>query len=121
MLKIKMIPVLSRMISKLDLKPVVEVLKNADVFDNAKGKSDAVKQLSGEKAAELAFDMLMAITPQADRIGEDIPEFVAFYKGITIEEAGDCDMAEVFREVLGDAGIKSFFGNALRKKAERTL
>ena len=32
MLKIKTIPVLTRIISKIDVKPIVESLKNADIL-----------------------------------------------------------------------------------------
>jgi hypothetical protein len=52
MLKIKTIPVLTRIISKIDVKPIVQTLKNADIFKESKGKKDALKQLSGEKAAK---------------------------------------------------------------------
>lgn len=119
MLKIKTIPVLTRIISKLDTKPVLDALKDADIFDKANGKKDAVKQLSGEKAAELGFNVLAAITPQLGRIGEDIPEFVSLYYGISREEADEKDLAEVINDLINDKGIRDFFATALRKKAER--
>ncbi len=119
MLKIKTIPVLTRIISKLDLKPVIEIFKNADIFKEAKGKKDALKQLSGEKATELGFAMLAEITPQLGAVGEDLPEFVALYYGISIEEAAEKDFAEVLNDLIHDEGIRGFFATALRKKVER--
>ena len=118
MLKIKTVPVLTRIIAKLDLKPVISILKNTDVFGEAKNKAEALKELKGEGAAELGFEILGAITPQLDRIGEDIPEFVSLYKGVSLEEAGEFDLAEIVNEVIHDEGITGFFKNALRKKAE---
>ena len=121
MLKIKTIPVLTRIVSKIDLKPVVEALKNADIFKEAKNKQDALSQLSGEKALELGFEILPAITGQLGMIGEELPEFVALYYDISIEEAGEKDIADVFRDILPDKGILNFFSTALRKKVERAL
>lgn len=118
MLKIKTIPVLTRMIAKIDMKPIMNTLKNADVFDAATNKKDAVKQLSSEQMGELAFDLLAEITPQLDKIGEEIPEFVSLYKGVTIEEAGEMDVGEVINDLINDEGIRTFISRALRGKAE---
>ena len=119
MLKIKTIPVLTRIISKLDIKPIVNSLKNADIFKESKGKKDALKQLSGEKAVELGFELLPEITAQLGVIGEDIPQFVATYYGISSEEAAEKDFAEVLNDIIHDEGIRGFFATALRKKVER--
>lgn len=119
MLKIKTIPVLSRIISKIDLKPVIRALKNADIFDKSENAKEAVKQLNKEKAAELAFEIISEITPQLDKIGEDLPEFVSLYYGITREEADEKDFGEVVNDLIHDEGIRGFFSTALRKKVER--
>lgn len=116
MLKIKTVPVLTRIIAKLDIKPAIEAIKNADIFEDSDNKTEAIQQITGEKAAELAFDILAAITPQLDKIGEDIPEFVSLYKGVSLEEAGELDLFEIVSEVIHDEGITGFFKNALRKK-----
>lgn len=121
MLKIKTVPVLTRIIAKLDLNPAIAALKEADIFAESKDKAEALKQLTNEKAAELAFQILAAVTPQLDKIGEDIPEFVALYKGVSLEEAGEMDLAEIVNDVIHDEGITGFFKNALRKKAEREV
>ena len=118
MLKIKTIPVLTRMIAKIDMKPIMNTLKNADVFDAAATKKDALKQLSAEKVGELAFDLLGEITPQLDKIGEEMPLFVSLYKGVSIEEAGEMDVADIINDLINDEGIRTFISRALRKKAE---
>lgn len=118
MLKIKTVPVLTRMISKIDVKPVLSALKNADVFDAAANKQDAMKQLTAEKAGELAFELLGEITPQLDKIGEEIPQFVSLYKDVTLEEAGEMDLGEIINELINDEGIRTFISRALRKKVE---
>ncbi len=119
MLKVKTIPVLSRMIAKLDTKPIVETLKNADIFKNTGSKTEALAEIKGEKAVELGFELIAEITPQLDRIGDDIPEFISLYKGVSLEEAGEFDFAEVLNEIINDEGIRNFFKNALRKKVEQ--
>lgn len=119
MLKIKTIPVLSRIISKLDVKPIVEKLKAADIFKSTGSKSEALAEIKGEKAVELGFELIAEITPQLDKIGDDFPEFVSLYKGVTIEEAGEYDLAEIVNELINDEGIRNFFSVALRKKVER--
>lgn len=119
MLKVKTIPVLLRIISKLDIAPIVSALKKADVFKESKGKKDALKQLSGEKIVELGLTVLPEITAQLCNIGGDIPEFVSVYYGISIEEANERDFSEVLNDLIHDEGIRAFFKTALRKKAER--
>lgn len=119
MLKVKMIPVLSRIISKLDLKPVINTVRGADIFENTDTKEAALKQLNKEKAAELTFEILSDITPQLDKVGNDIPELISLYYGISREEADEKDFAEVLNDLINDEGIRAFFKTALRKKAER--
>lgn len=118
-LKVKTLPVLSRIIAKLDVKPVIQTLKNADVFKGAKDKKQAVEELKGEKAMELGFEIIAEITPQLDKIGDDLYEFIALYKGVDREAAGELDLAEIASELFFDEGIRNFFSTALRRKTER--
>lgn len=111
MIKISAIPVLTRIVSKLDLKPVMDKLKEIDIF------SDKQTGVTKEQAGILAFELIAAISPQLGKIGEDIPEFVALYKGVSIAEANELDFAAVIGELIADEGIKSFFSTALRQKA----
>ena len=55
MLKIKTIPVLSRIISKLDVKPIVEKLKAADIFKNTGSKSEALAEIKPAKKSQQFF------------------------------------------------------------------
>ena len=119
MSKIKTIQILATIISKLDIKPVIHALKNADIFTESKDAKSALDQLTGEKKAELALLIVAELTPQLGAIGADIPEFVALYYGVSREEADEKDFGEVVRDLLGDEGIRSFFATALRKKVER--
>lgn len=119
MLKVKTIPVLLRIIAKIDTKPLTDKLKRADIFKEAEGKKDALSQLSNEKMVELGFELLPEITAQLGNIGGDLPEFIALYYGISIEDAGERDFSQVLNDLIYDEGIRSFFKNALRKKAER--
>lgn len=121
MLKIKCVPVLARIIGKIDLKPIVKSLKEADIFKEVKNKKDAIEQFTDEKIVELGFEILPAIAPQIGAIGEDIPELVALYYDISVEEASEKDLLAVFNDFIHDKGIRGFFDTALRKKAEREV
>ena len=120
MFQIKTIPVLMRMVSKIDIRPAVDALRNADIFEATDGKKAALKQLTSDKVIELGVDVITAITPQLDKISDDLVELVAAYKGVSIEEAGELDVLEVASEIVHDKGIRTFFSKALRNKVERT-
>lgn len=117
MLKIKTIPYLMKIVSKLDLKPVVETLKTVDIFDDPDNSGAALKQLSKEKVGVLAMEVIVAITPQLGKIADDIPPLVAAYKDVSLDEAKEYDAAEVINEIIYDDAIRNFFKLALRKKA----
>lgn len=117
MLKIGMLPVLMRMVSKLDLKPIIERLKKLDIFDveNMEQNSEAAPKITAEQAGELAFEIIAELTPQLDKIGEEIPEFVAQYEGISVEEAKNRDIFEVIKKLKEEKGIVNFLSLALKK------
>ena len=120
MLKIATVPVLARILSKLDLAPIIERLKSLDIFAEAENKTDAITQLDRGTVGILAAEVIGDILPQLDRIGGDIPEFVALYKGCSIAEANELDLAEVINDIVNDDGIRGFFITALRRKIEQT-
>lgn len=114
MIKIALVPIMARILSKLDIKPVITKLKSIDIFEKGQQK------VSNEEMGIIAFEILTDITPQLDKIGADIPEFVAAYKGVSIAEANELDFADIINEIISDEGILTFFKRALRKKVERT-
>ena len=84
MLRISTIPHLMRIAAKLDLKPVIEKLKEVDIFENGKA---AIEQLDKEKVGILGMEVLTVITPQFGKIADDIVPLVAAYKNVSREEA----------------------------------
>lgn len=115
MLTIGATPALLTIISKIDLKPVIAKLQELDIFDE---KQDAP---TGEQLAMMFAEMFTAIAPQLGKIADDIPRFVAAYKGISIEEANKIDLGEFINEIKNDEGIKNFFITALKRRAEQTV
>ena len=113
MLKISMIPVMTRMISKIDLTQTIQGLKELDIFDEGQSK------LTPEQVGDLGAEILGSILPQLDKVGQEIPEFVALYKGVSINEAGEFDVLEIIEELKGETGIINFFKRALQKKVEQ--
>ena len=120
MLTIGTMPIMLKIVGKLDIKPIIPMLKNLDIFEepkDAEDAKDALKKLSKEKVGVLACEVLAEITPQLGKIADDLPPLVAAYKGISVAEAQKLDAAEVINELVNDEGVRSFFKRALRKKA----
>jgi len=113
MLKVKMIPILARIISKIDTDAIITRLKALDVVRDGQTKFE---QLTNEQKGILLCEIVGTITPQLGKIGDDIPEFVSVYKGISLDEAKDIDFIEITKEVLSDTGITDFFRAALQQK-----
>lgn len=119
MLTIGTMPILLKIVGKLDIKPIVPTLKNLDIFEEPKDKKDAMKQLSREKVGVLACEIFAELTPQLGKIADDLPPLVASYYDITVEEAMKRDAAEVINDIINDKGIIDFFKRALLKKVEQ--
>ena len=120
MLTIGTMPIMLKIVGKLDIKPIIPMLKNLDIFEEPKDgedAKDALKKLSREKVGVLACEVLAEITPQLGKIADDLPPLVAAYKDISVAEARKLDAAEVINELVNDEGVRSFFKRALRKKA----
>lgn len=118
MLNIKSMSILLKITSRLDIAPVIDVLKNADIFADAKSKEDALAQLTTDKAAELAFSAISALLPQLDTVADFLPALTAAYKGVTLEEANALDAFAVIDEIIHDEGMTSFFKRLLHDKAK---
>ena len=109
MLSIGTIPIVLKIISKLDIKPVIEILKSADLFEDVTTSEDAVKELSAEKVGEVGMLVLAEVAPQLGKIADDVPVLAAKYKNISIEEAEKLDALELFYEMWNDEGVRTFF------------
>ena len=116
MLTIRTMPILLKIVGKLDISPIIPKLKGLDIFEEVDNAEDAVNQLSREKIGILALEILSDLSPQFGKIADDIPPLVAAYKNCSIKDAEEMDAAEVINEMINDDGIRSFFKTALRKK-----
>ena len=121
MINIGAMQILMKITARLDLTPVIDVLKSADVFTDAKDKKEALQQLTSEKAGELAVTAISALLPQLDVIADFLPELVSRYKDISVEDAAKLDAFEIIEEIVHDEGMIGFFKRALRGKAKQTL
>lgn len=112
MLKIAIVPITLKIISKLDLQPIIERLKGADIGENGNIKAEA--------AGILAAEVLAAITPQLGKIADDIPEFIAIYKGISPADAKELDLERVLDEITHDEALIGFFSRKFKAAIGRT-
>jgi len=109
-----------KIVGKLDIKPIIPMLKNLDIFEepkDAEDAKDALKKLSKERVGLFAGGVLAKIPPRLGKFPAAPPPLVAAYKGISVAEAQKLDAAEVINELVNDEGVRSFFKRALRKKA----
>lgn len=113
MLKIKTIPVIMRIVSKLDTAPVIAAVKQFNDFKPTDNKAEAAQQLN-ERKVELGLAVMGSITPQLGAISDDVVELVAAYEGVSLAEAGELDALEEIKKIAGDAGIANFFKSALQ-------
>ena len=118
MLNVETMQTLLRITSRLDLTPVINILKDADIFTDAKDKKEAIQQITSEKAGELAVTAISALLPQLDAVADFLPELVARYKDISIEDAAKVDAFEVIDEIIHDEGMTAFFKRAVRGKVK---
>lgn len=116
MITIKALPLLLKIVGKLDFKPVIEPLKKMDIFTEPENGESALKQLSKEKTGILGVTIIAEMTPQLCKIADDIPHLIAAYKNVSLEEANSLDAAEVLNEIIHDDSIKTFFLRLLKKK-----
>ena len=113
MIKTKALPVILRVVSKLDLKPIIAKLKGLDL------KSVESGALSSEDAGILAFEVFSEIIPQLGKIENDIVQLIADTRDITIKEAEQISAIDALQELFSDKELIDFFKSALTKKAER--
>ena len=113
-IKLELLPKLFQIIAKLDLKPLVNKLKELDLGDLKEGK------LAEEQYLVLFTEVITELLPQFDKIANDIIPFFAIYNGISEEEAKKLDAGEEISKLINDGAFVNFFKSALRKRVEQT-
>jgi hypothetical protein len=121
MLNVKSIQILLKITSKLDFTPVFDVFKDEQIFSAVTNKKEALDQITPEKLGEIAVKIIGALIPQLDTVAEFLPELIAAYKGIPIDEAEQLDAMEALSEVFGDKGVRAFFKRAPLVKIKQKL
>lgn len=122
MLSIRTMPLLMKIAAKLDTKPIIERLKDMDVFSETQNDDGTVtRELDREKVGLLGVEVFAEVVPQLGKVADDLPPLVAAYKNISIEDALDLDAVEVLKEIATDTGVMSFFKSALLKKVGQGL
>ena len=120
MLSIRTIPLLMKIAAKLDTTPIIEKMKGLDVYNETKNDDGTVtRELDREKVGLLGVEVFAELIPQLGKVADDLPQLVAAYKNISIEDALDLDAVEVLKEIAADTGVVNFFKSALQKKAEQ--
>lgn len=110
MIKTKALPIILRVVSKLEAKPMIEKLKQLDLKSLDKGQ-----KLSNEDAALLLAEMTAEFLPQLGKIEKDIIPLIASLKDVSEEDASNLDMFEVLKEIANDKELIGFFKSSWRK------
>lgn len=121
MLKVKNIPIVLNIVSKIKVKPVIEELKANGMFDMINSAAE-IKDKEGAKGkyVEIVLALLSTILPNLADISDDLVELIAAYKDVSKEEAGEMDAMEVLKEMLTDTGLMNFFMSAMRSAAQKS-
>lgn len=120
MLSIRTIPLLMKIAAKLDTTPIIEKMKGLDVYNETKNDDGTVtRELDREKVGLLGVEVFAELIPQLGKVADGLPQLVAAYKNISIEDALDLDAVEVLKEIAADTGVVNFFKSALQKKVEQ--
>lgn len=114
MIKTKALPVILRVVSKLDLKPIIERLKKLDL------KSVESGTLSSEDKAILAFEVLSEFIPQLGKIDGEILQLIADTRDITLKEASEINIIDALHGLFADEDLIAFFQSWMKKLAQQS-
>lgn len=67
---------------------------------------------------ELGASLVKQVVSKAYKAENEILSFVADTKKVSIEEAGETDLIEFFKDLVADTGIKDFFTSALKRQPQ---
>ena len=77
MLTIGTMPIMLKIVGKLDIKPIIPMLKKTLIFSRSRKTQRTQKTLSRnfqkKKVGVLACEVLAEITPQLGKIADDLP------------------------------------------------
>ena len=103
-----------RVVSKIDMKPIITKIRETDVFKPSENGGKA--EMDREKLGVLGAEVFAELLPQLGKVADDLPPLVAAYKGMSIEEAKKLDALETLSELAHDEAVKNFFGHLFRRK-----
>ena len=112
MIKAKALPVILRVVAKLELKPIIERLKKVDL------KSVESGALSSEDKAILAFEVLSEFIPQLGKIDGEILQLIADTRDITIKEASELNIIDALQGIFMDEDLIAFIQSLMKKSVQ---
>jgi len=110
MIKAKVLPIVIRVVSKLEAKPIIEKLKKLDFKSLDHGN-----KLSKEDQALLAAEMMAEFIPQLGKIEDDIIPLIAALEDVSLDEAKELDLFETLNKIFSNKELVDFFKSAWRK------
>lgn len=110
MIKAKVLPIVIRVVSKLEAQPIIEKLKALDFKSLDNGN-----QLSKEDTALLAFEMMSEFIPQLGKIEDDLIPLIAALEDVTEKEAEELDLLKTLENIFSNKELVAFFKSAWRK------
>lgn len=109
-MKIKFLPVITRIISKLNISDFIKKLKEIDFEEES-----SLTNLSQEDLGKVGFLFLEVILTNINYVEEDIEMLIALYENKKKEEIQELDIVEEFTKIFEDEGIRKAFSFALKK------
>ena len=82
-------------------------IKLSCIIDKMQIKDEIIK-IDAKTEKEVGNIVITLIICNLHKAADDVYEFVAMYKGISIEEAKKANVIEILKEVVNNPGVKDF-------------
>lgn len=87
-----------------------QLIKLSKIVDKLEIKNE-LTNIKGESNEEIAEKLLALIITNLHKAEQEIYEFIAVYKGITVEEAENEDIIKLLTDIFDIKGMKDFLSS----------
>ncbi len=85
-----------------------KVLIKLSLIIDKMGIAKDIKNIEKETNEEVGKELITLLITNLHKAENEVYEFIAYYKGITKEQAEEVDVISLFKELLNIEGMKDF-------------
>ncbi len=109
-MKIKYLPIITRIVSKINISECFQKIKEIDFSEGA-----SLNNLSQDDLGKIGMILIEALVSKCNEIESDLELLIATYENKKVEEIQDLDLIEELKKIINDEGIRKSFSFALKK------